>query len=172
MPSLFFGISRAAVAPAILILAACGGGGGGSAPVRIGGMVAGLAGSGLVLADNGSDHLAVAGNGSFTFATKIPDGGAYSVTVLTQPTSPSQRCAVANGSGQATGTAVTTASVTCTTNAYTVGGTVYGLAGSAIQLIDNATDILTIGQDGHFAFSIRSPVVPLTQSPSRLNRST
>jgi len=152
MKSLLFGESRVVAGSALLILAACGGGGG-SSPASIGGMVSGLAGSGLVLADNGSDHLAVAGNGSFTFATKIPDGGAYSITVLTQPTGPSQRCAVANGSGQAAGSAVTSAAVTCTTNAFTVGGTVYGLAGSAIQLTDKSTDILTISEDGHFSFS-------------------
>ena len=46
MTSLLFGVSRAAIAPAILVLAACGGGGARSSPVSIGGTVSGLAGFG------------------------------------------------------------------------------------------------------------------------------
>ena len=38
-------------------------------------------------------------------------------------------------------------------NTYTVGGTTYGLAGSAFQLSDNDTDTLSINKNGHFVFS-------------------
>jgi len=70
----------------------------------ISGIVVDLAGSngGLVLQNNGTDDLPVNANGSFQFATTIPSGSAFNVTVLTQPSSPVQQCTVANGSGVAT----------------------------------------------------------------------
>jgi hypothetical protein len=111
MPSLFF--------------SACGGSSGstgttgGTMPpppltYTIGVMVSGLSGRGLVLQDNGGDNLSVTANGSFTFATSIAGGGAYSVAVLTQPSSPAQTCAVTNGNGTANAN-VTSVKVTCTT---------------------------------------------------------
>lgn len=71
----------------------------------ISGTVADLAagGVGVVLQDNGADNLTVTGDGNFVFATKIASGGAYNVTVMTQPASPAQQFTVANGSGTATG---------------------------------------------------------------------
>ncbi len=39
---------------------------------------------------------------SFTFSTSIASGGTYAVTVLTQPSNPSQTCVVAAGTGTAT----------------------------------------------------------------------
>jgi hypothetical protein len=80
----------------------------------IGGAVTGLKGPGLILQDdlgiNDDDLLPVNGNGSFSFVNPVPSGGAYSVTVLTQPTG--RDCAVANGSGTA-GANVTNVSVVC-----------------------------------------------------------
>jgi N-acetylneuraminic acid mutarotase len=64
----------------------------------IGGTVTGLNGAGLVLQDNGGDNLTVsAGATSFTFATPLTGGSAYSVTVLTQPAG--ENCTVTDGSG-------------------------------------------------------------------------
>src|ERR1044071_8629781 len=65
----------------------------------IGGNVSGLVGSGLVLQNSGAGDLAVAADGPFTFASRVATGTAYNVAVLTQPTSPSQTCTVARGSG-------------------------------------------------------------------------
>lgn len=48
----------------------------------------GLAGSGLVLQNNGGDNLGPAVNGPFTFATPLLDGSAYAVSVLVQPADP------------------------------------------------------------------------------------
>ena len=87
----------------ILVVIGCGGDGtqnNSSGPVTytIGGTIAGLSGSGLVLQDNGGNNLSVsAGATSFTFTTAIASGGAYSVKVLSQPSSPSQTCAVTSG---------------------------------------------------------------------------
>jgi 6-phosphogluconolactonase (cycloisomerase 2 family) len=110
-----------------------------------------------MLTDNGGDALAVAGNGPFTFTSRIPAGSTYRVSVLTQPTNPSQACVATNGSGDAGSSNITNVSVTCTTNKYTVGGTVSGLVGSAIQLSDNGIDTLPVNSDGIFVFP--SPVL-------------
>jgi 6-phosphogluconolactonase (cycloisomerase 2 family)/environmental stress-induced protein Ves len=68
----------------------------------IGGTVSGLSGatgsSGLRLLDNLGDSLPV-GNGSFLFDQRLASGTTYSVTVSAQPTTPSQFCSVANGTG-------------------------------------------------------------------------
>src|ERR1700737_4859178 len=90
---------------ALLALTACGGGGGygvvgGPKTYTVGGMVTGLTGSGLVLRDNGGDNLSISAAGTFTFATTVPSGGAYSVTAFTQPNNPSQNCTVTNGTGR------------------------------------------------------------------------
>jgi lactonase family protein with 7-bladed beta-propeller len=124
-----------------MLLAACGGGsGGGGPPHSVGGTVSGLTGSGLVLLDNGGGSLPVAASGSFTFGTMVPDGGPYSVTVSSQPTKPSQTCTVAHGSGTISGSDVTNVAVTCTTNSFTIGGTIAGLAGNGLVLSENGTN--------------------------------
>jgi hypothetical protein len=70
-------------------------------PFSIGGTVTGLFGSGLVLQNNGGDDLPVAADGDFTFAAKVDAGQPYDVSVLTQPSSPEQTCAVGLGTGTA-----------------------------------------------------------------------
>ncbi|HEB60950.1 MAG TPA: hypothetical protein ENJ06_03900, partial [Phycisphaeraceae bacterium] len=89
----------------------------------VGGTLSGLAsGNTVVLQNNGGDDLSLSANGSFTFGTALADGSSYSVTVLTQPTSPNQVCAVSNGSGTVSGANVTDVSVVCTTVGYHIGG--------------------------------------------------
>jgi len=85
----------------------------------IAGTVVNLAGNGggLVLQDNGGDNLSVNGNGSFQFATALTSGNTYSATVLTQPSSPAQTCAVTNGSGTAMAD-VTNVNVNCGHNEW------------------------------------------------------
>jgi hypothetical protein len=77
----------------------------------IGGTVSGLAGT-LVLHDNGGDALTVTADGMFTFATKLPRGTTYDVTVGTQPSG--QFCIVFKGTGTANGN-VTMVVVDCQT---------------------------------------------------------
>src|SRR5207247_905222 len=87
----------------------------------IGGTVSGLSGTGLVLQNNGGSNLNVNANANtFTFATALTAGSNYSVTVSTQPTAPSQTCAVANGSGTVGSVNVTSVSVTCR-DSFTIG---------------------------------------------------
>ncbi|MGD0892645.1 MAG: hypothetical protein ABR923_14030 [Terracidiphilus sp.] len=125
-------------------VAGCGGGKKTPPPpatYTIGGSVSGLTGAGLVLQNNNGDNLTVSANAtSFTFATSITSGAAYSVTVLTQPASES--CTVTNGSGTATAN-VTSVSVACV-QAYTIGGQVFGLSGTGLVLQDNAGNNLTV----------------------------
>jgi len=99
------GISAVALGAA---LGACHVGGG----YTVGGTVTGLSGTGLVLQDNSGDNLGVSANGTFTFTSGIDQGGAYSVTVLTQPTN--QTCAVHNASGTIGTADISNVIVTCT----------------------------------------------------------
>jgi len=91
LPSLF-------VVIALFSFSACGGGGSSGSPppasYTIGITVSGLTGNELALQDNGGDNLPITANGSYTFATHIAGGGTYNITVLTQPSNPSQLCVV------------------------------------------------------------------------------
>src|SRR5258708_39515747 len=69
------------------VLFACSGlpksstGGGGGGPFTVGGSVSGLAGTGLVLHDNGAaDSLTITGNGSFSFQNTFHSAGPHAVT--------------------------------------------------------------------------------------------
>jgi hypothetical protein len=102
----------------LILLAACSGGGNSPTPMMtytVGGMVTGLSGSGLVLQNNGGSSLPVSSLGAFTFAGGLSSGAAYSVTVATQPSSPTQTCVVNNGSGTVSTANVTNVAVDCTT---------------------------------------------------------
>lgn len=124
--------------------------------VTIGGSVAGLAGQGLVLQNNGADDLVVSANGSFNFKTAVDTGSPYNITVRTQPASPSQGCAVVNAAGTATAK-VTNVTVTCSTGTFSVGGSVSGLAGSGLVLRNNGSDDLSIASNGSFTFATELP---------------
>lgn len=124
----------------------------------IGGVVAGLNGSGLVLQNNAADDLTIAADGAFQFVTKQVDGQAYDVTVLTQPTNPAQTCSVANGKGTIAGADITTIAVKCVDDPlpipqHVVGGTLVGLKGTGLVLQNNGGDDLTLAQNGDFAFA-------------------
>jgi alpha-tubulin suppressor-like RCC1 family protein len=110
----------------------------------VGGTISGLSGSGMVLQNNSGDNLAVSADGSFTFATPIASGSTYSVTVLTQPSTPSQSCVVTGGGGTASGN-ITGVQVNCTTISFAVGGTITGLTAGGMVLQDNGGDNLAVG---------------------------
>jgi hypothetical protein len=124
----------------------------------IGGTVSGLASTGLTLQDNGGDNLAVSANGTFAFGTPIASGGIYEVTVLSNPSSPAQTCVVTAGAGTVSSANVTTVTVTCSTNKYTIGGTLAGLAaGDSVVLQDDGANNLTLGANGAFTFVTSLP---------------
>jgi len=109
----------------------------------IGGTVSGLSGTGLVLQNNSGNNLSVSANGSFTFTMAIASGSTYSVTVLTQPSSPAQNCVVTGGGGTASAN-ITGIQVACTTITFTIGGTISGLTGTGLVLQDNGGDNLAV----------------------------
>jgi hypothetical protein len=127
----------------------------------IGGAVGGLTGSntvGLKLTDttsSTSQTIASQANGNFTFGTALNFGDGWNVTVVTQPTG--QTCAVANGSGTNLSGNVTTVSVTCTTNTYTLtysagaNGSLSGTTSQTVSYGANGTPVTAIpATDYHF----------------------
>jgi len=140
------GISGFCVLAIALLLASCSR----NPTYTVGGTVSGLTGPGLVLQNNGGNDLAVSANGAFTFLTALKKGQSYSVTVRTQPSG--QSCTVANGTGSVSAN-VTNVAVTCVTDAYTVGGTVAGLAGTGLVLQNNGGNDRAISANGAFTFS-------------------
>ena len=146
-------------AVALISVSACGGGGGGSGSggkgadptYAVGVTVTGLTGSGLVLSNNGGDTLSIAANGQSSFPARLRNGGPYSVTVASQPLTPSQTCVVTNPSGTVASADVGGIAVTCTTNQFTVSGTISGLSGTAV-VQNNGADDLVLGANGAFTF--------------------
>lgn len=120
-----------------------------AATYTVGGSVAGVAGSSLVLSLNGTEDLPVSAAGPFTFQTKLLAASQYSVTVKTQPQN--QTCTVMSGSGTVAAANVSSVSVVCSINAYKVGGTVSGLTGNLV-LQNNSGDDLTVSASGQFQF--------------------
>jgi hypothetical protein len=119
----------------------------------IGGNISGLSGSvTLRLTGSGqSDNLITSNVGSFTFPlTRIGSGQQYTVTVFMNP--PNQTCTVTNGTGTVTNANVTNVTVVCTSNTYTVGGTVRNLDGGALELSLNNGPRLPTMMNGSFTF--------------------
>jgi len=122
----------------------------------VGGWVVGLAGAtGLVLRNNGGDDLPIGSAGAFTFATSVPSGAPYLVTVAQQPVGAT--CTPSQASGTLAGEAVSSVTVSCSALAFQVGGTVSGLvaqdaASPGLTLSSNSGDRLAIHADGRFTF--------------------
>lgn len=150
----------------------------GTPSYAVGGNVAGLVGSGLVLNLNGGNALPVAANGSFQFASPLMiTGGAYQVSIAAQPSAPPQVCTVADGTGTVGSANVTSVQVSCVTTPYTVSGTVSGLASSGLVLRLNGGDDLPIASDGSFQFSTllvpgTAYAVTVYQQPTAMRRCT
>jgi uncharacterized delta-60 repeat protein len=84
----------------------------------LGGSVAGLAGTGLVLREaNSGLTVSPSANGTFTFPAPLLSGLPYDVRVATQPVAPIQQCSVARGTGTVASADIADVAVTCTTPA-------------------------------------------------------
>jgi len=113
----------------------------------ISGTVQGLgAGDTLTLLDtltNTTDTLNLSSSSSFTFADAVPSGDFYNISI-TSPTSPvSQSCVLDPSSatplvGTVASSNVTGILITCTTNTFTIGGTVTGLAANDTLTVKDA----------------------------------
>ena len=103
----------------------------------VGGTISGLTADGLVLANNGATVTVNSGATQFTFATLIATGTPYAVTVQSAPAG--FTCSVANGTGTMGTADISNVVVTCSTQAYSVGGTISGYTSSGL-VIANGTD--------------------------------
>ena len=115
----------------------------------VGGAVSGLSGT-VILQNNSADDLTLNSDGTFTFPAALSDGSTYSVSVSSQPSG--QTCTVGYSAGTVAGSDVTTVTVSCATNSYTVGGSVSGLTGTVV-LQNLSGDDLAISSNGSFTFS-------------------
>ncbi|MFP2929924.1 hypothetical protein ACLESO_32965 [Pyxidicoccus sp. 3LG] len=121
-------------------------------PLRpVGGTVSGLLAGSSVVLENAGESLTVSANGPFTFHQGVAEAGAFSVSVREQPVG--QHCTVEGGSGTVQGEGGASVTVVCVKRAFTVRGTVTGLAGGQpLVLRNNGGDALTVTADGPFAF--------------------
>lgn len=108
----------------------------------LGGSISGLTSAGLVLA-NDSDTLTVSsGAGSFMMPALVTYGSPYALTVQTQPLG--LTCTAGNNAGTMPAGSINTVVITCVSNVYTVGGSISGLTGSGLILLDNGGDATSI----------------------------
>jgi 6-phosphogluconolactonase len=127
----------------------------------VGGTLTGLNGSGLVLEDNSGKNLSPNANGTFIFSDRLSNEDAYSVTVVTQPSNPTQTCSVHNGSGTIDKNNITNVIVSCTQAgrfAYVANQSSNNLSAYAI---DSATGRLTAISGSPFAATGTTPVAAL-----------
>jgi 6-phosphogluconolactonase (cycloisomerase 2 family) len=101
------------------ILVSCGSGSSPGYSYTIGGIVSGLAAdsgivlSRIVLRNSTGESLSISTNGYFSFLTPVNTGGAYTVTIETQPSFLSQICTINNGSGIVNNAPVSSVVVSC-----------------------------------------------------------
>jgi 6-phosphogluconolactonase (cycloisomerase 2 family) len=109
----------------------------------IGGTITGtLTGTGLVIKDSVSGNTTTVAPGAttFTIMPAVASGSSYSVSVMTQPSGPTEACSVTSGgTGHATSN-VTSVVVHCSITSFTVGGTITGYAGSGLVLKDTVNN--------------------------------
>jgi hypothetical protein len=120
----------------------------------LGGVISGLNGSGLVLA-NGTDSVNVPANAKkFTLPIPVAYTSPYAVTVTTQPTG--LTCTVSNGSGTMPANNVTNVLVTCSDLSYNLGGTIAGLNGSGLVIANGSDTVNVLATDT--SFTMPAPV--------------
>jgi len=121
----------------------------------IGGTVTGLTSSGLVLSDNGTGATTIAASATqFTMSTRETTGSTYTITIQTQPTG--ETCSVAGGTGTINMANVANVVVTCSKQAYALGGSISHLNGSGLVLA-NDSDTLAV-KSGAKSFTMPTPV--------------
>jgi len=98
-----------------------------------------------------NEALGITTDGTYSFGS-FSSGTSYNITVRQQPVS--QTCTVTEGEG--TLSASTTVVVTCSSESYTVSGTVVGLySGQSVTLQNNSGDNLTVSDNTSFSFTTK-----------------
>jgi hypothetical protein len=104
-------------------------------PLTVGGSIRGLEhATGLVLGNGAEAYTVPESATSFALDTPESSGGSYAVRVLSQPAGVT--CSVGNGQGTIPTHNVTDISVTCSEEAYSLGGTIAGLTSRGLVLSD------------------------------------
>jgi uncharacterized repeat protein (TIGR03803 family) len=110
--------------------------------------------SGQVLMVDATAVSVPAGETTQRLARSLPSGSSYSVTVQTQPTG--ETCTVAGGTGTIQAANAANVVVTCSNQAYSLGGSISGLNGSGLVLA-NSTDTFAVSS-GATSFAMPTPV--------------
>jgi len=114
-------------------LSACGGG---SGSLVLQTTIVGLIKDGLIIT-NGGDTLTVPANTTgITFPTLIGADDQFDIEIKQQPTH--ANCVLANNKNKANVYTVVQSSITCTTDSYNLGGTVFGLTGTGLVIANGA----------------------------------
>src|SRR5262249_47526272 len=121
----------------------------------VGGSIAGLNQSGLVLTSGSNTASVASGASTFTLPNLIAPGAAYSVAVQAQPLGES--CSVANASGTAQAN-VSNVAVTCSANTFTIGGIISGLNASGLVLSNGGSTISASIGTSAFVFASKLPL--------------
>lgn len=125
----------------------------------------GLAGAGTAtgpILKNNSEQILIPASPStatYTFPTRVIDGGSYRVLVDQNPLDPNQSCSISGSvpyQGTVSGSAVTV-EYTCVTNSYFVKVNVTGLEGLGLKLTNNGIEELTFDSDGIGTFPTSIP---------------
>lgn len=136
----------------VLALSACGGGDGDRV---IGGSFSGVTKTGLVLQNNGGSDLPITptgvGAGQFYFPDMVETDSDYNVTVKSRPTN-AEDCTVTNGKGRVA-IDITNIHVACTIRQHELKGTVAGLTGNNLVLVNGSDRVAVAAGATSFAMA-------------------
>ncbi len=130
----------------------------------VGGTVSGLLGSGAILQLNGDSDLSLTTDDGYKFVPALADNSTYTVTVATQPSSPSQTCTASNAGGTVSGATVENITVMCITDdttAPTVSST--SPIAAAVDVARSSTVTATFDED-IFSTTVDSSSFTLSQA--------
>ena len=135
-----------------LALSACGGSDG---ELGLGGSFSGVTKPGLVLQNNGGSDLAIpptaTGTGRFFFTELMETDSDYNVTVKSIPTN-AEKCETFNNTGRVAFT-ISNVGIVCTIKTHALTGTVSGLTGNNLVLVNGADRIPVAAGATTFAMS-------------------
>jgi hypothetical protein len=120
----------------------------------LGGSISGLLANGLILTSGGQSLPVSSGQTSFTFAAPVASGSNYTVSVQTNPVG--YTCTPSNNSGVMSNSPVSSVSVSCSVNSFTLGGSISGLSSSGLVLATGAQTLPV--SSGSSSFTFASPL--------------
>lgn len=140
----------------------------------VGGRVSGLAaGRQVTLLNNGADPLTIMANGDFQMPRPVPVGGAFALTVGTEPIG--QTCAITAGSGTDLRADTSAVRVSCR-DGGSIGGTIKGLGALTGLVIANGDSTVAVPADASSftlpqrvasgdAYNVTVKAQPVSQDP-------